>query len=68
MYIDVDLMTDEEVFELQQEQWDESEFVGKQGKANRTMQELCVNMRTMSIPSYRNYLKKTNEAWDNVIQ
>ena len=68
MYIDVDLMTDEEVRELQQEQWDDKEFVAKKDRASRTMIELCENMRSMSIPSYRNYLKKTNEAWDNVIQ
>lgn len=64
MKIKVDTLTDAEVMEIQDHQWDSSEFEGDDSPWAKAMIELCENMRSMPVSSYRNYLKKCDAQWD----
>ena len=66
MKINVDALTDAEVAELQDHQWDPSEYEGKKDTMSVAMRELCENMRSMPIASYRNYLRTVEARWEEV--
>lgn len=66
MKIDVDALTDAEVAELQDHQWDDSEYQGRNTPMAKAMIELCENMRSMPISAYRNYLKAAEAGWESV--
>lgn len=66
MKINVDALTDAEVMELQDHQWDGSEYEGKTSSWAVAMLELCENMRSMPVSAYRKYLKTVEERWESV--
>ena len=66
MKINVDALTDAEVAELQDHQWDSSEYEGKKDSMSVAMIELCDNMRSMPIANYRNYLRTVEARWEEV--
>ncbi len=63
MKIDVDNLTHEEISDLQQVQWDSTEFEGVDDGWARAMIELCENMKAMPTEAYRNYLRTCEENW-----
>lgn len=63
MKIDVDSLTDAEVAEIQDHQWDDSEYRASSEPWKVAMKELCENMRSLSISEYRQYMKNCEENW-----